>query len=308
MEVPTRGDPGQALPAGWGELRLDDNSNRDGSAAQEVNPMTIDHSEPFEPRCPSDAEDERTPATEAGLEEAAHGDCDPDGLRGTAPSDAGVARADDVVDDQHSEPAADEPHVDPAVARIIPEEYADFLDDRPLMWYDSEVAYDGLLGAVFAELEPKGIIECLLVKDFVDYVWELRGLKRLKTAAIHNQLPDIVEDVLTNPGRGLLEMLAHKQYHMDLARSSGNGNEYSKVALAKLARKQHLKPVDLHLPAYRASLPLLEAISRAVERLERRKDQILKQLYDRRATLAAMARSLLARDEAETIDVGVEGV
>lgn len=269
--------------------------------------MTIDHSEPFEPHPPSDAENERTPAAEAHLEGTAHRDCDPGALDQTASGDADTAQADDVGGDEYSEPEADEPHAEPAVARIIPEEYADFLDERPLIWYDSKVAYEGLLGAVFAELEPKGIIECLLVKDFVDYVWELRGLRRLKAAAIHNQLPDIVEDILSNPGRGLLEMLAHKRYHKDLARSSGNGNENSKVALAKLAGKQHLKPVDLHLPAYRASLPLLEAISREVERTERRKDQILKQLYDRRAALAAMARSLLARDEAETIDLVVEG-
>ena len=61
---------------------------------------------------------------------------------------------------------------DEAVERLLPEHLSYLFEDKPLLWNESEEEYDALTGAIFAELDPQGVIETLLAKDIVDYIWE----------------------------------------------------------------------------------------------------------------------------------------
>ena len=223
-----------------------------------------------------------------------------------AMSDVGARDPCATGDGDAGSSAQSEPGEPPSLEAVVPEEYADLLEDRPLLWYENADLYERLLGATFAEFQPRGVVECLQVKDFVDYVWESRRLKRLKVAAVHYGLPDVVDHMLPFPGVGILSMLSERKHHGDVERAAGGGNPQAKAELAKFAREQHLNPVDLHFRAHQGGLAVLEAISREAERLERRKDAILKQLDCRRVAMAAMARGLLARDEAGTFATVIE--
>lgn len=68
-------------------------------------------------------------------------------------------------------------------APLIPPGLAFLTEERPLLWYEDAEEYDALRREIFAELAPEAAIECILVKDLVDYIWEARRAPRLKTAA-----------------------------------------------------------------------------------------------------------------------------
>ena len=61
------------------------------------------------------------------------------------------------------------------------------------------------------------------------------------------------------------------------------------------------RPDILLYQAYKSGIKTMNAINDVLERLERRRDQILRSLREHRTALAAMAKSLVAREAAETV-------
>lgn len=62
-----------------------------------------------------------------------------------------------------------------------------------------------------------------------------------------------------------------------------------------------MTPDILFYQAYKSGLETMSAINDELERLESRRDQILRSLRDHRSALAAMARNLVAREAAELV-------
>ena len=184
----------------------------------------------------------------------------------------------------------------------VPERYADFLGERPTLWYESADEFDEFESAAFLEMRPKGLVNCIIVRDFVDCEWELRQMRRLQRAAMYSSLPLVASDALADQTGPIFGVVRDRSQVENCARGSAMGVPDAMKLLAERAGKKHLRPVDLHLAAYRDALPITQAISREIIRLERRRDQLLRQLDDRNAMLAASARSLIARDEAETLE------
>lgn len=185
----------------------------------------------------------------------------------------------------------------------IPEEYCHLLGERPLLWYEDEAEFDEFENAVFAELAPKGMVECIYVRDWVECEWELRRTKRLARAAIYSSLATFASDELAEAKGGLAQRMAHQDVMRNCARGSAMGISAAMNTLNGRAKELHLRPVDLHLAAHRDALQLTEAISREAVRLERRRDQVLVLLEERRASLAVMARCLIKRSDAEVLDL-----
>lgn len=188
----------------------------------------------------------------------------------------------------------------------IPEEYAELLGERTLLWYESRAEYDDFERAVFLELRPKGIVESILIRDFVEYEWEVRRLRRVKAAAVYRELAIFASDELAETKGGLLNRVHSQTQMRHYVRGSAMGVSDAKKLLKERAEGLLLRPVDLHCAAHIQALPVLDAINRELARAELRRDQLLRQLEDRRMTLATMARCLVVRGEAETIEANVE--
>lgn len=187
----------------------------------------------------------------------------------------------------------------------VPPQYVDLLGEPSILWYESHDEYIELEAAAFVEIGPKGVVECILVRDFVNHEWEVRRLRRLKSAAIYRELAIVASDTLATPEGDWFKRAGDESLVANYARGSAMGINEAKKGLQQRARAKLLSPVDLHFAAYEQAQNVLAAINRELANAERRRDQVLKQLEDRRMTLAVMARSLIARGEAETIDVGV---
>jgi hypothetical protein len=192
-------------------------------------------------------------------------------------------------------------------ASLFPEGLAYLIEERPTLWHESGDDYDSLRAAVFAELKPEGVIECILIKNLVDYVWEARRYRRLKTAAIHAEMPTVAGQMLGKHDSSLFgNSYADRQLVMRLARAAVAGvRDGDNDSIDSRAEREHVTSDVLHYEAYKGGAEMHLHLNRECERMERRRDQLLKQIEDRRAALGAMARSLIKREEA--VAVIVEG-
>lgn len=187
-------------------------------------------------------------------------------------------------------------------AALLPEGLAYLLREKPLLWHESEDEYDELLAGIFAEMDPKGVIETILVKDVVDYVWEIRRMKALKIAALHAELPSAIGAVLEpNPNAAIRAMVA--QQYKSLVHGAVSGLQLQADALLKEMNAAHVTPQMLQYEALKCGISIMSAIEAAIVRLERRRDQLLKQIPERRQAFKALARTLLEREGAELVEV-----
>jgi len=205
-----------------------------------------------------------------------------------------------LSDPRHSNP---DKNSAPCLERLYPASIAFMIEERSLLWYEDAEEYDELLHEVFSELAPTGAIECILAKNLVDYIWELRRMKRLKHTAINYVMPDAAMNMLA-PG-GLWENRNASRVR-EQAASVADGAEEKVGAgerdFAALLRAAKVTPEMIHYEALNNVADRLYWITRECERLESRFHRLLKDFETRRATLAAMAKSLVDREKAEVID------
>lgn len=187
----------------------------------------------------------------------------------------------------------------PGVRASYPASIAHLIEERPLLWYEDAEEYDTLVREIFAELKPEGALNCIFVKNVVDYIWELQRMKKMKHTAINYAMPRAATKLLKSssglwgdPDESKIQKQAEDKAYGAEAETDG----------PSLAERMHAKRVTsemIHYSALNANSEEYHWISRECERLEGRLHQLLKAYEARNARLAAMARSLVERERAE---------
>jgi hypothetical protein len=67
---------------------------------------------------------------------------------------------------------------------IVPEEVRFLFEPRPLLRGENPRHYDLLVACTVATIKPRDFVEWWLVKDLVDYEWEIRRLRLLKARIV----------------------------------------------------------------------------------------------------------------------------
>ncbi len=88
---------------------------------------------------------------------------------------------------------------DTGPGRLYPASISHLMEDQLPLWCESPKEYDQLLRDIFDEMAPQGALECIFVKNLVDYIWELRRMKKMKHTAINFAMPDAAAQVIA-PG------------------------------------------------------------------------------------------------------------
>lgn len=190
-----------------------------------------------------------------------------------------------------------------AAERLLPERFSHLLAERPLLWNEDEEDYDTLFGEIFAELDPKGMIEAILSKDIVDHMWEARRMRRMKTAALLVELPRAFSELVRPETSEAMRHHMAIQYQ-PLVFAAVAGKSVQSQALMKEMEAKNVTPEMAQYAAFRNASSVITAIDASIARFERRRDQLLKQIQDRRQAFKAMAKGLLAREAAEDVDAG----
>ncbi len=190
--------------------------------------------------------------------------------------------------------------------RLLPERLSFLLDDRPLLWFEDAQAYDALLSELVAEYDPKGTVEFMLVKEVVDAQWECGRLRRMRRAAIEVEFPKAVHRLMEasyeeQTGLGYSDARKNLEF---MARHSVWGDRKATEALDEVAAAAGVTYQMMHYEAHRMGLKTITAIEEALARAERRRDQLMHQIEERRRTNAAMTRSLVKPEAAEDVADG----
>lgn len=199
----------------------------------------------------------------------------------------------------HSRPSGASPRPEP----LYPTSIAFLIEERPLLWYEDPAEYDALRSAVFAQMAPEGALNCIFVKHLADYLWELRRMRRLTQTAINYAMPEAAANLLA-PERGFLanpELGVVRDQATDVAYGAEEELKEGQPSLAERMEGMRVTPEMIHYKALDAAEERLDWIRRECERLEGRFHRLLRDYEARNATLAAMARSLIERERADTV-------
>jgi len=195
-------------------------------------------------------------------------------------------------------------------SRLLPERLSFLLDDRPTLWFEDAQAYDALLSELVAEYDPNGMIEFMLVKDIADAEWECGRLRRMRRAAIEVGFPQATYHLMFafyQEQTGLNHRDAQNSLQI-LTRQSVRGDRESSELLSEVAEVAGVTHQMMHFEAYKIGLKTITAIEEALSRAERRRDQVMRMIDDRRRNNAAMMRSLVKPDAADDVAESIEGV
>lgn len=192
----------------------------------------------------------------------------------------------------------------PRARRLLPKTLDFLIGERPLLWYESPEKYDALRDGVFADMVPEGAVDAIMVKDLADILWEARRLRRLKIHAIHDEMPAEAARVLggdNHKKRDRARTLAAGAALGEEIELEEDEDEFSEQLRYRLTSAEML-----HYRVLKKDGDVLERIDRRIEHLEDRFRKLLRQFEERRAGMAAMARTLMERERSRVIDVEVE--
>lgn len=188
--------------------------------------------------------------------------------------------------------------------RLYPASISHLMEERPLLWYESSEQYDQLLRDIFDEMAPQGVLECIFVKNLVDYIWELRRMKKMRHTAINIVMPGAAARLLAPPDGlwGNPEKDTVMAQASDVVYGAEEDIEEGKPSLAERMEDERVTPEMIHYKALNSEAEHIHWISRECERLEGRFHRLLRDFEGRRTSLAAMARGLVDREGAEVAD------
>ena len=199
----------------------------------------------------------------------------------------------------------------PTLEHLIPAGISFLINQRPLLWSENPQEYDALQHSIFAELTPDGAIECILVKSLVDLIWELRRMKTMKQVAINFSVLEVASEHFS-PGFEYEQKYQKRPRVLLTVRSAVVGKEEGELcddetSFEDYRERYHLTPEMLNYETYIREADNINSVNRECDRLEGRFHRLLKDFETRRASLAAMARTLVAREAAEVIDPPIVG-
>ena len=163
-------------------------------------------------------------------------------------------------------------------------------------------AYKTLRAQVLGDLQPKGVLETILVREVIDYQWDILRLRRLKTALLRARAHHGVRDILEPFGDEDDDGFAALPNRW----ATGESEAHDEV-------KELLSPAGLGLDEIMAAtleqnLVTVERIDRLIASAEWRRNNALGQIDNRRQSLGAAVRAAVRQiEDAEFKEVGGEG-
>ena len=190
----------------------------------------------------------------------------------------------------------------PTLEHLMPDHISKLVDDRPLLWFEDSKHYDALLAELIAGYDPKETLEFLLIKDLADAQWEMTRLRQMRQAAIETELPEAAWRLMEKDYQRATEFSyfeAHESLRL-MIRSAVQGDADMRKALDHYCAEAGVTYRMMQYQAFRNQMKSLKAIEDGLGRAERRRDQLIRMIEDRRRNLAAMSRSLVDRAGATT--------
>jgi hypothetical protein len=163
-------------------------------------------------------------------------------------------------------------------------------------------AYKRLRAQILGDLQPKGILETILVRDVIDYEWDVLRLHRLKTALLRARAHEGVRDVLEPFGDEDDDDFAA------LPNRWAAGESDARDEVEQLLRPAGLGLDEIMAATFEQNLATVERIDRLITSAEWRRNNALGQIDHRRQSLGAAVRAAVRQiEDTEFKKIGGEG-
>jgi hypothetical protein len=171
------------------------------------------------------------------------------------------------------------------------------LGPPPLTSLDDPAAYARLEAALTAEVQPKGVLEQLRLRDVANLVWEAQRLRRARAVALALARRDAIVRLLylgRRPGPRFVdeERTAADYLDSDAAAAAVLGDALQRLGLDESA---------IDATALQIALDPVERLDRLIFQAEQRRDAVLRDLQR-----AQDARAQALAEAAEAIDAEFE--
>lgn len=211
----------------------------------------------------------------------------------------------------HMHPSQEKP------SRMVPIELESLMQDRPLFSCEDIDVYDDLLSRMIAYYAPRDAVEFILVKDMADEQWHARRYRRMREAMIHDSLVEVAWSQLKEAWMSAHAALAEDQAHAaddrgevapadfrEMMMRDRQGDAGMRDLLDGLMDAAGLTHDQLYQAAQRRITPGLSALEDMLAQAEKRRDELMRMIEERRRTSSTMSRALLkAEDRASAEDI-----
>ena len=194
------------------------------------------------------------------------------------------------------------PRTTTSLRHLLPKRLSYLLEERPLLWFENTEDYDALLAELIAEYDPKGTMEFILVKDLSDAQWETMRLRQLRQAAVEAEVPSAAWRLMKE------EFIAETGHYFEkaatvlrvMARKAVQGDAEMAQAFEEHSAHAGVTYSMMHYEAIKGGMKSIVALEDALARSERRRDQLVRMIEERRRRLEPMTRSLVDRPGSTT--------
>ena len=188
------------------------------------------------------------------------------------------------------------------------------LGPPPLLESEDSAAYDELLARVCGDVKPTAVIEEILVRDCVDFTWEIGRLRRVKTNLLASAMPAALERTLAaliprrppemegNTDLASLELNFTPEPpspQQKLAKKWAARNPSAINRVSKLLASANLTMETVIAKAFLDEFDQIERIDHFIMILERRRNEVFREINRHRTTLVHSLRQTIRDVEGE---------
>lgn len=174
---------------------------------------------------------------------------------------------------------------------IVPPEVRPLLGPGWIIEGEDPELYEGLLAQVGAAVQPRDLIDWLLLKDVVALTWEIQRTRRQRASLMRTARHDAMQSILTKllPREGI--RMSGEEREVDrLARQWFSGDEEAIAVVDELLAAAGLSEADVVARSLSVNAQELDRLDQQNERHEYRRDALLQQIERRRAGWAKQVK------------------
>lgn len=180
----------------------------------------------------------------------------------------------------------------PKLSRLLPGRVAKILGDRPTMPFEDDEDFDLLHAEMIVAYDPKDIQEHFLVRDIADAQWQILKQREMLSTAVEVKLPQAAhnllgQDYMRSFGCNLPMAQRDLTY---MVRRAHQGDTKQLRILDSYAENAGISHRHLKTEAFSLALPTVSTLWDLIAKAERRRDNAIRRLLDRRKYLAAVSR------------------
>jgi hypothetical protein len=176
---------------------------------------------------------------------------------------------------------------------ILPEDLLTYLGPASIIIGESQDDFMALIQRVGRDINPQDFVEWIWVKDIADMIWEARRIRRVRDAAINRGIRKRAMSLI----REHFEFDGHSQSDLDEISARAEQGEMTAIqALNQYCIGARLDFADIASASVHASMENMQTLDLMLARIDRRRDQLLKDIELRRSAISKRLRQTWQRE------------